>query len=339
MVQTESIEHPASAPAVTASSKLRHDLLTPVNHLIGYSEMLLEEMEDRGEVAVIERVQAIRSAAKDVYFYIQQFLPSGGESTGDQFDALATLLAGPAGAIGERIADLRRDASESLRTEIEPDLEHIEAAIAQLQTLLGEAPAAAAQTIRQKESGAGGVQIAAPDRPTAAPAVVPIGVALKPASGKILVVDDNQGNRELLCRRLQREGYTVSEAQGGQETLDTLAGAAFDLVLLDVMMPDIDGFEVLSRMKADPALSGVSVIMISAMDEVQGAVHCIELGAEDFITKPFDPVLLRARIGASLDKKRLRDDEKRSSQQLRNALKAVEEEKQEWRRGGDSNPR
>src|SRR5437773_8068926 len=81
----------------------------------------------------------------------------------------------------------------------------------------------------------------------------------------------------------------------------------FDLVLLDIMMPEIDGYQVLGRMKAEPALRDIPVIMISALDEIQSVVRCIEMGAEDYLGKPFDPVLLRARIGASVEKKRLRD--------------------------------
>ena len=89
-----------------------------------------------------------------------------------------------------------------------------------------------------------------------------------------------------------------------------LGSANYDIVLLDVMMPDINGLQLLRQLKADPALSDLPIIMISAMDEVEGAVRCIGLGAEDFLTKPFDPVLLRTRVGASLDKKRLRDEER-----------------------------
>jgi class 3 adenylate cyclase len=126
----------------------------------------------------------------------------------------------------------------------------------------------------------------------------------------ILIVDDDENNRYTLARRLRREGYhNLTEAAAGIAALALLRSRRFDLVLLDVMMPGMDGYEVLATLKADPALSGIPVIMISALDAIDSVVRCIELGAEDYLPKPFNPVLLRARVGASLDKKRLRDQE------------------------------
>jgi len=126
----------------------------------------------------------------------------------------------------------------------------------------------------------------------------------------ILIVDDDEMNRYTLARRLRREGYhNLTEAAAGVAALALLRSRAFDLVLLDVMMPGMDGYEVLATLKSDPALSGIPVIMISALDEVDSVVRCIELGAEDYLPKPFNPVLLRARVGASLEKKALRDQE------------------------------
>ncbi|HEX5272333.1 MAG TPA: response regulator, partial [Gemmataceae bacterium] len=132
----------------------------------------------------------------------------------------------------------------------------------------------------------------------------------KPAlSGRVLVVDDDAGNREVLARRLQREGCEVAMADGGLRALEMARAGGFDLILLDVMMPEVDGFEVLGRVKADPALCELPVLMISALDEVQSVARCIERGAEDYLPKPFDRVLLRARVGACLEKRRLRERE------------------------------
>ena len=124
----------------------------------------------------------------------------------------------------------------------------------------------------------------------------------------ILVVDDNAANRDLLARRLVREGYRVSAAESGASALALTAAESFDLVLLDLMMPGMSGFEVLCRLKADPGTRHIPVIMISALDELDSTVRCIEAGAEDYLPKPFNPVLLRARIGACLEKKRLLDE-------------------------------
>ena len=117
------------------------------------------------------------------------------------------------------------------------------------------------------------------------------------AEPALLVVDDNEDNRYTLTRRLKRQGYdNVAVAANGREALEVLAEGAFDLVLLDIMMPGVNGYEVLERMKADDRLRDVPVIMISALDEIDSVVKCIELGAEDYLPKPFNPVLLGARV-------------------------------------------
>jgi signal transduction histidine kinase len=124
--------------------------------------------------------------------------------------------------------------------------------------------------------------------------------------GRILVVDDNDINREVLVRRLQRQGHYVRGAADGREALEAVAHNAFDLMLLDIMMPVMNGFQVLEYMHADPALANLPVIVISALDDLDSVVRCIELGADDYLTKPFNPVLLRARVAAALEKNRLR---------------------------------
>ncbi len=130
-------------------------------------------------------------------------------------------------------------------------------------------------------------------------------------SGRILVVDDNPANRDVLVRRLSRDGHEVVTAENGAAALELVAGQEFDLVLLDLILPDLNGFEVLRRLKAAEHTGHVPVIVISALDELDSVVHCIGAGAEDYLTKPFDPVLLRARINALLEKKWLRDRENR----------------------------
>ncbi len=124
----------------------------------------------------------------------------------------------------------------------------------------------------------------------------------------LLVVDDIEDNRYTLIRRLNRQGYeNVVEAENGRQALDLMRERAFDLVLLDIMMPEMDGYEMLEEVKSDPNLRDIPVIMISAIDEMDSVVKCIELGAEDYLPKPFNRTLLQARVGASLEKKKLRD--------------------------------
>lgn len=126
-----------------------------------------------------------------------------------------------------------------------------------------------------------------------------------PGTGTVLVVDDDRINRMLLQRNLEADGHTVLSAQNGREALERLAGDLPDVILLDILMPELDGFAVLDEVKADSRLRDIPVIMISALDEMDSVVRCIEAGAEDYLPKPFDPTLLRARINAGLTKRRL----------------------------------
>jgi CheY-like chemotaxis protein/class 3 adenylate cyclase len=151
------------------------------------------------------------------------------------------------------------------------------------------------------------------------------GVVAHPAGGALLVVDDNEVNRDVLRRRLTREGHEVTVAGNGREALELLAARAFDLILLDIIMPELNGFQVLERLKADEHLRHIPVITISAFDEMDSIVRCIEMGAEDYLTKPFDPVLLRARIGACLEKKRLRDREVLYLEQIKKQQQRTDE--------------
>jgi adenylate cyclase len=128
--------------------------------------------------------------------------------------------------------------------------------------------------------------------------------------GKILIADDNRVNRLLLSRGLEQQGHTVGFAENGHEALDLLRRERFDLLLLDVLMPELDGYEVLAELKDDPHLRDLPVVMTSALDELESVVKCVEMGAEDYLTKPINPVLLNARISASLEKKRLRDQQR-----------------------------
>jgi adenylate cyclase len=131
-----------------------------------------------------------------------------------------------------------------------------------------------------------------------------------PAPGIILLVDDNRVNQLMFGRGLEGEGHTVAFAEHGAEALDLLRGQRFDLMLLDVLMPELDGYGVLEELQHDPSLRHIPVIVTSALDELDSVVRCLEMGAEDYLTKPVNSVLLNARISASLEKKRLRDQQR-----------------------------
>ena len=258
--------------------ELRHEVRTPLNHLIGYAELLLEE--EGVSPASTAQLERVRGTARLVLEMIPGMLAENGrpaESAGTLRDHV-TQLTGVVAAL--------RAAPDAFPP---GDIERIAAAVArlgELAELLTDGPLASANRA---------------------------GVAQAPRPGAletILVVDDDEANRDVLGRRLQRLGYGVIEARDGIEALERLAEGGIDLVLLDVMMPRLDGFAVLARHHDDPAIRHIPVIMISALDDMASVVRCIEAGAEDYLTKPFDPVLLTARVGACLEKKRLRDAEK-----------------------------
>jgi adenylate cyclase len=128
--------------------------------------------------------------------------------------------------------------------------------------------------------------------------------------GHLLVVDDNKVNRLLLGRGLEQQGHSVDFAENGLQALDKLASQPFDLMLLDIQMPEMDGYQVLEKLTTDLRLRDIPVIVTSAVEELDSVVKCIEMGAEDYLIKPVKPVLLRARINACLEKKRLRDQQR-----------------------------
>jgi phosphoserine phosphatase RsbU/P len=236
-------------------AQLRHDLRTPINQILGYSELLIDEVGDAGHgETYAPDLHKIRRAAQQLLTLITENLT----------DTRVTLA--PAGGHSPVVAGHSAPASGV----VAPPLD--------VAALLAASAAESA------------------DAPAAAP-------------GRILVVDDEPGNRDVLARQLARQGHTVAEAGDGEAAIARLRAEPFDLVLLDMMMPVLDGFSTLRALKGDPALRHLPVIMISALDEIAAVVKCIENGAEDFLPKPFNPVLLRARIGAGLQKKRFRDQE------------------------------
>jgi adenylate cyclase len=281
-----------------ARAQLRHELRTPLNHVIGYAEMLLEELDAGDKPDLAAGLSAVCADARQLLGLLNEVLArehGGPADVSAARDALAPLL----DRLRSTASAMRDRASEAGRHALVPDLDRIRTATERLDQLLRP----------------GGVPSAHATAPPAASAPPDRDASVEPAA-VILVVDDNEDNRDVLARRLKRQRYEILTAAGGHAALDTLATRRVDLVLLDVMMPDLDGYAVLERLKADPALRDVPVLMISALDEMDSVVRCIQLGAEDYLGKPFDPVLLQARIGACLEKKRLHDCEARQRREL-----------------------
>ncbi|MBS1240932.1 MAG: protein kinase [Gemmatimonadetes bacterium] len=272
-----------------AVGELRHELRTPLNLIIGYCEMLLEDATDPEHRTGLE--QALQ-AGREILDRVTAALPSSrSEVSGVEIAALFESLRAPQGEVLRATTGLLE--ANPADPQWERDIRRIRAAAERLLTV--EVP-----TGRLASSSTGTFEAATTELPAAGPPVTP---------ADILVVDDNEDNRAVLERRLSRQGHRVTSAAGGRAALELVGRARFDLVLLDVLMPDLDGLTVLERLKANPATRDLPVIMISALDDVASVVRCIERGAEDHLPKPFDPVLLRARISACLEKKRLRDVE------------------------------
>jgi len=237
---------------------VRHELRTPINAVIGYSEMLIEDAPEGSEFAA--DLEKIHTAGRQLLELIEDIV---------------------------RFSDL-----EASSADLRPPDAGVSSMIANLVSTIHAIDNA---HTRQVEQG-----------------------------GAILVVDDSETNRDILARRLAREGYEVECAPDGVQALEAVQRRKFDLVLLDIMMPGLNGYQVLERLKATPELHDIPVIMISALNEIDSIVRCIEMGAEDYLPKPFNPVILRARVEASLEKKRLRDREQAYLAQLR-----IEREKSE----------
>lgn len=271
----------------------RHELRTPVNHILGCSELLLEEAGELGIEDMVPQLKAIHADGRKILGLVDELLQQSDKGI---------RTPGQGGGIRGTMAELLRDVAERARyllslsgsrPEVAADLQPIEAAANQLLGLIDMGPGEAEESESSAALGEAPMQVAETDR------------------ASLLVVDDNEVNRAVLARRLARLGYRVSSAASGREALQILQRADIDLVLLDVLMPEMDGYQVLEARRADERLRDVPFIMISALDEVESIARCIEMGAEDYLSKPFDLVLLQARVGACLEKKRLRDQEKR----------------------------
>jgi class 3 adenylate cyclase len=290
-------------------TRLRHEVRTPLNHIIGYSEMLLE---DAGEgTGFAPELHRIHDQARRLLDLINDLLaPSKIEAGTVDLASAAARLSEPLQQIIATCELLRARTPVAGAVEILPDVERISLAARRLEALIGE-----------WSLPLSGRRAAGPEGRVAGP------VPAEAPAGRcdILIVDDDENNREMVARRLARDGYVVEVTASGQQALAVLLTRPVDLVLLDVMMPAMSGYEVLQRLKSEPALRDIPVLMISALDEVDSVARCIELGADDYLPKPFDPVLLRARIGACLEKKRLRDQEVRHLRELAEWNRNLEE--------------
>ena len=290
-----------------AAAFLRQEFGSSVAAVLGFLDILIEDAERENLEGFIPDLQRMRLSAEQLSKLIIEVVAS---SRGDDGDAgrLRHELRTPLNAIkgyGELLVEEARDSGRNpLLGDLGKVLDLADRLLREIDRMAEVAAATPVDIIGhvlQTIKPLGDVEAGDPAG----------------AASHILVVDDNASNRDLLSRRLARAGHRVTTAEDGASAIAVLTAENSDLVLLDLMMPGMSGFEVLCRLKSDESTQHIPVIMISALDELDSTVRCIEAGAEDYLPKPFNPVLLRARINASLEKKRLRDREQAILAELR----------------------
>jgi adenylate cyclase len=294
---------------------LRQDFVAPAAAIVGFADIVIEDAEQAGLVDYRADLDRIRSAGLSLQALLDEVLRQGSAvaDIGSYRTRLRHDLRTPINAIkgyGEMIVEDARDCGhdsllpdlEKLLTAADGMLARIDALVAfSGETSLDHAQPSFAEAARVLDA----LRVSQP------------AVALQTIAGQILVIDDNESNRDLLARQLARDGHAVETVASGREGLALVRERSFDLILLDVLMPEMSGYEVLATLKRDSQTAEIPVIMISALDEMDSIVRCIEAGAVDYLPKPFAPALLRARIRSSLENKLLRDRERAMMQEIR----------------------
>jgi len=319
-------------------ANLRQELLAPVGAILGFGEMLHQDAMRNGPEESVADLARILTAARDLHAMVDRLLDKElAENLFEGADEAAAQkklrhdLRTPINAIkgyGEMLLeDLEDLGAERMRADFDILLDQADQLLAQIDTIVDFSRGGPGTTAAQQAVHPCGPAEAAAMFAGLVESIRPVDEAEAGTveTGNILVVDDMEANRTLLSRRLTRDGHRVTTAEGGHQALGLMEIDDFDLVLLDLMMPEMNGFEVLARIKADPRLHRIPVIMISALDEVDSVVRCIEAGAEDYLPKPFNPILLKARINAGIEKKRWHERE-------RLYLDRLEDEKEKFER-------
>jgi CheY-like chemotaxis protein len=293
-------------------AQIRHDLRTPINAIVGYAEIQLEDGDWAGREELRLELTGLRTESEQLLSRIDAgLLGADGVPVVSTQPALPADLLESVTKLAERARTLADRAAESGYHDSVPDLERIAAAATHLRALVeqltSQTPDAAARQLEHASAVARDVLSS----------IQPVrSLDMDVHEGSLLVVDDNPMNRDLLGRQLARQGYSVVSVSSGPEAFARLAAQEFDLILLDVLMPGMNGFEVLRRVKANDAWAEIPIIILSSLDELDSVVRCIEAGADDYLARPFDPVLLAARIRSNLRVRQVRRLERAYAEQL-----------------------
>jgi adenylate cyclase len=303
-------------------AQMRHDLRTPVNAILGYAQLLLEEDEVALDVETRGDLERVTEAGHLILRIVTEALDAMGQRGND----VAICAARMRHALHTPLTTVQGMAYLLIETHhgdpICDDLRRIDEAAIRLATVSDNLEQVYGVRVRAgQEAEANGSGEAA--------ATESVESSKGPGArrGSILVVDDEEINRNLLMRRLRHHGHVVFAADSGEAGLAVAARESIDLILLDVLMPGASGYDVLTTIKGDAALHEIPVLMISALDQTASVTRCIALGADDYLTKPFDPLVLRARVDSCLRKKWARDFELaylRGVEQVTAAALAVE---------------
>jgi DNA-binding response OmpR family regulator len=284
---------------------MRHELRNPVNAILGYSQLLLDEAGDSLGESARRDLGQIEAAGRQLCRLIDEILDPVCIPEAEVPQVAVRLrhaLRTPVTSV-QGYAEMLLE--EFQGSPMVADLDRVHAAAGQLVVL-----ADSIERLYLLRSGAASLAPgeSPPEAVAAATALTQAGETSS-GGGLVLVVDDQEVNRALLERRLQRQGHRVVLADGGAQGLALARSLPVDVILLDILMPEPSGYEMLARLKADDALKDIPVLMITAMDDPASVSRCIGLGADDYLAKPFDPLLLRARVSACLGRKRARDFE------------------------------
>lgn len=296
---------------------LRNRMRAPVSAVTEYSELLLEDARAQGRADLIADLTKIHTLGRklcalvDVCLEETAFVTAKTEREREAFCAnLRHDLRTPLNAIIGYSEMLIEDAAAGDAAALVPDLERILSAGRQFLSCIDEIAGFIPAGLGVGNAIAAPLETGAMVRGVMED--IPALDAMKPAfmtaaRGKLLVVDDTEISRDLMRRQLERQGHSVTTVGSGKEALELLQGQTFDLVLLDIMMPDMSGYQVLQRLAGVDGYGDIPVIVVSALDDIDSVVQCIRMGAEDYLIKPFNHVLLKARIRTCLENKRLRD--------------------------------
>ena len=285
-------------------TQLRHGVRTPLNHIIGYAEMLLNDAPEAEAELNAAFLRSILHEAQRICELLQVNASPDGDVEGETKSLQRSM--------SEHVRQIRENAFK-LSGSNPGDIERIRAATGTLVDFVesGSLPRALTQPIPR-------IPLPAIDLPS--------------SYGRLLVVDDDELNRDVLQRHLERRGYQVAQASSGKDAISKLSCESFDAILLDLVMPDMNGLDVLDALKSLQQSIDVPVLVVSASDDLAGVADSIKKGAEDYLIKPYDPVFLDARLSATLERKRLRDRERSKTVELEHVTAALKRSNEDLQR-------